>query len=114
MNAIQRQIQPLNPQIGFNVNSIQTHSTIKPTNSIHFEFHSNTDSTIKPTNWIQCQFHSNTDPTNKPSNRIQCEFYSKTDTTVKPSNGIQRQRHIQPLNTQIRFNVNSIKDRLNH
>ena len=66
MNSIQRQIQPLNSQIGFSVNSIQT------------------DSTIKPTNWNQCQFHSKTDPTIKPSNRIQCELHSKTDSTIKP------------------------------
>ena len=54
MNAIQRQIQPLNPQIGF---LSKTDSTIKPTNRIQCEFHSMTDSISKPTNRIQVQFH---------------------------------------------------------
>ena len=44
VNSIQRQIQPLNPQIG--------------------QFHSKTDSTIKPTNEIR-QFQSKTELTIK-------------------------------------------------
>ena len=68
--AIKRQIQPLNPQIGFNVNSIQTQ--IQPLNpQIGFNV-----------NVIQRQIQ----PLNH--NRIQCEFHSKTDSTVKPSNRI--------------------------
>ena len=47
--SIQRQIQQLNPQIGFNVNC-----------------HSKTDSTIKPSNRIQCECHSKTDSTLNP------------------------------------------------
>ena len=39
VNATKRQIQPLNPQTGLNVNSFQRHSTIKPSNSIQCEFH---------------------------------------------------------------------------
>ena len=123
MNSIQRQIQPLNPQKGFNVNSM-----IKPTNRIQRHFRSITDSTlnpeiefnvnsiqrqiqllnpqmgfyinsiqrdsiIKPSYGIQCQFHSKTDLTIKPSNRIQCEFHSKTDSTIKPTKRIQCEFH---------------------
>ena len=37
VNSIQRQIQPLNPQIGFNVNSIQRQIQLKPSNRIPFQ-----------------------------------------------------------------------------
>ena len=70
MNSIQGEIQPLNPQIEFNVNSIQRR--IQPL----------------PRNWIQCQLHSKTDSTLKPTNGIQRQFHSKTDSTIKTSNRI--------------------------
>ena len=54
MNSIQRQIQLLNPQIGFNINSIRRQ--IQPLNS-QIGFNSNSIQTIKHTNRIQCQFH---------------------------------------------------------
>ena len=57
-----KKIQPLNPQIGFNVNSIQK--------QIQRQFHSKTDSTMKPPNRIQGQFHSETNSTIKPTNKI--------------------------------------------
>ena len=58
MNSIQRQIQPLSLQMGFNVNSIQRQ--IQPLNP-------------------QIGFNVNT------IHRIQCEFHSKSDSTIKPS-----------------------------
>ena len=68
VNSIQRQIQPLNPQMGFNVNSIQTQ--IQPLNT-QIGFNENS-----------IQRHSKI----KPSNRIQSEFHSKIDSTIKPLN----------------------------
>ena len=52
-NGIKRQFQskkdsPLNPEIGFNVNSIQTDPTIKPSYRVRCEIYSKKDSTIKP------------------------------------------------------------------
>ena len=60
-----KEIQPLNPKIGFNINSIQRQ--IQPLNLIQRQFHSETVSSIKPTNRIQHQFHSKTDSTIKPT-----------------------------------------------
>ena len=37
VNSIQRQIQPLNHQIRFNVKAIKTDSTIKPSNMFQFQ-----------------------------------------------------------------------------
>ena len=71
MNSIQSQIEPLNRQMGFYVNSIQTDSTVKPSKRIQCEFHSKTDSKIKPSNSIECKFHSKTDSTIKPLKRIE-------------------------------------------
>ena len=56
MHSIEKQIQPLNPQMELNVNSNQTDSTIKPSNRIECKFLSKTDSTIKTTNEIKRQF----------------------------------------------------------
>ena len=63
MNSIQRQIQPLNPRMGFNVISIE----IQPLNQLNPQIGFNVNS-IKPSNRIQ-------DSTIKPSNKIQCEFH---------------------------------------
>ena len=61
MNSIQRQIQPLNPKIGFNVNFIQRQ--IHPLNlQVRFSMNS-IQRPIQPTNRIQCHLHSKTDQT---------------------------------------------------
>ena len=123
MNSIQIRIQPLNIQIGFNVNSIQR--TIKPSIMIQCECHSKTDSTIKPANRFQCQFHSKTYSTIKRTNRIQCQIHTNQPLNpvigfnvnsiqrqiqpLKHQTGFNFQRQIQPLNPEIVCNVNYIQ-----
>ena len=83
MNCIQRQIQPLNPQIGFKVNSIQRQ--IQPLNP-QIGFKVNSIHRQIPALNPQIGFNVNsiqTDSTIKPSNRIHCEFHSKMDSTIK-------------------------------
>ena len=66
VNSIQRGTQPLNQQIGFNVKSIQ--KKIQPLNhQIGFIVNCiQRHSSIKPSNRTQYQFHSITDSTLKP------------------------------------------------
>ena len=61
VNSIQRQIQPLIPQIGLNVNCIQRH--IQPLNlQVGFNVNSIERRIQRFTHYrIQCEFHSKTD-----------------------------------------------------
>ena len=86
----QRQIQPLNPQIGFNVNSFQRQIhpfNVQPLNEIGFNVIERFK--IQPLN-PQIGFNVNSiqrqiQPLPANGKWIQSEFHSKKDSTIKPS-----------------------------
>ena len=74
---------------------------------IQCQFHSKTDSTIKPTNGIQCQIH-----TNQPLNPVigfNVNSIQRQIQHLNPQTGFTFQRQIQPLNPEIVCNVNYIQ-----
>ena len=90
-----KQIQPLNTQIGFNVNSIQRQiQLLNPRKGIKV-------------NSIQIQIQPLNTQIGFNVNSIQSQIQPLNPQKGINVNSIERQ--IQPLNSQIRFNVNSIQ-----